>query len=480
VKMKYFLAILLLFLISLTCVAQGTSSVVEITTVYSQNGEYYLKTIPYDNEFPTLRGKTYVYNKKTNRLLYSFERGFDGIQKDNNLLTLSNNGEIIFYVIDRGAKDKIEGLGTITMYKNGKYLKSLIKNDLVKCDSEIEKCWYVIYSNYDEVIDREKSNWGSKKYKRAFKKGISEKEKFLFDFSIFSHNDTVYITDIRKQTHLFDLKEGIYIKKEPFDSIYEYIKEIKRFNKTVIKQFESPQFDSRLHYFPNLKNKQNTFENLANYIGWKSADWDNEEDKDFKSYSLEFDCIITQSGEFEFEKIIADSALPKEKIIAFFKANKFDISIVPKELEKWHIHNPFYKFRKTDDELARKEKKEELVQEEKAKERRMMLDSISGVYIPKDLGECFIQLDKLLKEVDKKEMKELKSRMDMIQYHHGMGMWLRNNWGLWAGSRLQKYFTDKKIQHPDSMSSVILYFYYDWLTGKKETWKEWEKNPANR
>lgn len=55
-------------------------------------------------------------------------------------------------------------------------------------------------------------------------------------------------------------------------------------------------------------------------------------------------------------------------------------------------------------------------------------------------------------------------------------MWIRNNWGLWGGSRLQKYFTDKGIHHPDNMSHVILVHYYDWLLGSKETWKEWEKS----
>jgi hypothetical protein len=56
---------------------------------------------------------------------------------------------------------------------------------------------------------------------------------------------------------------------------------------------------------------------------------------------------------------------------------------------------------------------------------------------------------------------------------------MRNNWGLWSSSRLQKYFTDKGVMHPDDMSSVILFFYYDWLKGKKETWKEWDKSPKS-
>jgi len=77
-------------------------------------------------------------------------------------------------------------------------------------------------------------------------------------------------------------------------------------------------------------------------------------------------------------------------------------------------------------------------------------------------------------------MQSLSKRDDMIRYHHGLGTWIRNNWGLWGGSRLQKYFSDKGITHPDEMSSVVLFHYHDWLNGKKGTWKDWEKNPVRR
>ena len=89
----------------------------------------------------------------------------------------------------------------------------------------------------------------------------------------------------------------------------------------------------------------------------------------------------------------------------------------------------------------------------------------------------FWGLDKLLPEIDKAEMQALSKRDDMIQYHLGLGMWIRNNWGLWGGSRLQKYFRDKGITHPDNMSAIILNFYYDWIHGQKESWRDWEKNP---
>ena len=55
-------------------------------------------------------------------------------------------------------------------------------------------------------------------------------------------------------------------------------------------------------------------------------------------------------------------------------------------------------------------------------------------------------------------------------------MWIRNNWGLWGGSRLLKYFKERGITHPDSMSAIILACYYHWLKGNKQVAKDWEKH----
>lgn len=56
-------------------------------------------------------------------------------------------------------------------------------------------------------------------------------------------------------------------------------------------------------------------------------------------------------------------------------------------------------------------------------------DSINGIYIPKNLEECFIELDRLLSEEDKNTIKKLKDRKETILYHHGLGTSIRNMWG---------------------------------------------------
>lgn len=77
------------------------------------------------------------------------------------------------------------------------------------------------------------------------------------------------------------------------------------------------------------------------------------------------------------------------------------------------------------------------------------------VYIPKDLEDCLAQLHKIVKTEDVEQMKAIPEQ-EMVRYHRSLGLWIRNNWGLWTGSRLAKWFNSEGIVHPDDMSSIIL------------------------
>jgi hypothetical protein len=81
----------------------------------------------------------------------------------------------------------------------------------------------------------------------------------------------------------------------------------------------------------------------------------------------------------------------------------------------------------------------------------------------------------MLSKVDIDSIKALPNREATIKYHLGFGMWIRNNWGLWGGSRLQKYFLTRDIKHPDSMSALILEYYYDWVYEKNDDWMRFDK-----
>ncbi|MGV3616212.1 MAG: DUF6794 domain-containing protein [Fimbriimonas sp.] len=85
--------------------------------------------------------------------------------------------------------------------------------------------------------------------------------------------------------------------------------------------------------------------------------------------------------------------------------------------------------------------------------------SSTGVLIPKDLEAAMKELDKLLPPKMRAAMTK-GTEDDMIVYHHGLGTWLRNNWGLWGQSALAKWFAQRGIFHPDDMSGIVLDSYW--------------------
>jgi len=96
-------------------------------------------------------------------------------------------------------------------------------------------------------------------------------------------------------------------------------------------------------------------------------------------------------------------------------------------------------------------------------------------YIPKNLEDCFIQLDKILSEEDKNFIKKLGNRNETFTLHFTLGLWIRNNWIYRKDSRLSSYFSNKVI-HEDDISGIIIQFYYDWLNNNNEEWQEWINN----
>lgn len=110
------------------------------------------------------------------------------------------------------------------------------------------------------------------------------------------------------------------------------------------------------------------------------------------------------------------------------------------------------------------------------------------IYIPKDLNDCFDQIDKFWDDKTKDIAKNMPEDDFSASAHHGFGRWIRNNWELWKGSRLSLYFNNVLlITHPDDMSGIILDSYHRYLNGKELKLKEqvkyyhdyWEKLKKN-
>lgn len=94
------------------------------------------------------------------------------------------------------------------------------------------------------------------------------------------------------------------------------------------------------------------------------------------------------------------------------------------------------------------------------------LDDDSNAYIPADVDECFVELKKMLSPEDLKAFAALPSQQHVIGYHLGLGMWIRNRWGLWRGSRLRDHMESLGFQKPDEMSHAILSYFWLHLNGK--------------
>ena len=98
---------------------------------------------------------------------------------------------------------------------------------------------------------------------------------------------------------------------------------------------------------------------------------------------------------------------------------------------------------------------------------RFTTDSIYGVYIPQNLEDCIKQIDSFWPDSTKDKVRNWTENEFSGKVHLSFGMWIRNNWALWRGSRLSKYFNDLGIQHPDDMSGIILTSYYRHLNQKE-------------
>ncbi|HEX8284610.1 MAG TPA: DUF6794 domain-containing protein [Pyrinomonadaceae bacterium] len=452
-------AALLTLCVTLACAApaagQATGFSVHVVKTYSENGRFYLRTVPFDGEFPTTRGRTFVYETGKPEPLYVFERGFDSVEKGDNNLVLGDDGEVIFYVIPWGADEGKDGLKSVNVYRRGRVVGGYTEAEVNGCDKKRERCT-LVYNNDEQVVDRGRSNWGTPRYQKAFKDGVSEREKFLSDFAVFSSGGFVYLTDSKRRTHTFDLKDGRLVGSEAFDDVYERIKGKARFNRTELETYDAPTFID----LPLLKSGADSEAALAAHLGMRLVDDAETLAHRYRWYSLKLSLDLGRDGRMEIEALEAASGLQKEKVVEFFESHRFDASDIPAAFEKWHVGEKYVFLRKADPRVARAERLEEVKRERLEYERRLTAESIDGVYVPKNLGECFVELDKKLTEVDKKEMRAQPGREAMILYHFGLGMWMRNNWGLWGGSRLQKYFTDRGVKDPEEMSSVILYHYH--------------------
>ncbi len=94
-------------------------------------------------------------------------------------------------------------------------------------------------------------------------------------------------------------------------------------------------------------------------------------------------------------------------------------------------------------------------------QKRIKKEVIYGVYIPKDLADCFIQLNKLVDDNSLAKFKAMPEEEAVSKLHFSFGRWMIHNWGFYEGSRLSHYLKETlQVSYPDDMAAFIIITYH--------------------
>lgn len=205
------------------------------------------------------------------------------------------------------------------------------------------------------------------------------------------------------------------------------------------------------------------------------------DDGKYHYFTIDINGFVDQNGKLEILNLKVDKKLSYEKIKSFFEEQTYDVSFLPKEFDKFFYHYFFWRFRNADNQIAILDTKEYDLEQLKEEENRKYADTIDNFYIPKNLKECFIQLDKTLNNKSKRQLKESTDLFMFNSHMGGLGMWIRNNWGINGGSRLLIYFNERGITDRDYISGIIIAEYVKWLKEENNVSENWEnENPIKK
>lgn len=98
---------------------------------------------------------------------------------------------------------------------------------------------------------------------------------------------------------------------------------------------------------------------------------------------------------------------------------------------------------------------------EKNYQKRIKKEILNGVYIPMDLTEAFIELNKKISAKSKAKLRVAPEKLVVQKTFFSFGRWMSYNWGFYEGSRLSHYIKEKiGISHPEDMSKFLIIAYH--------------------
>lgn len=406
--------------------------------VYSENGQYFVKSVPFSDQVWTVLGKTGVYTVgDTTSAVFVIDRYFSP-----DYLFVANDGKSLFYLdnwVEPATTDESE---ILTFYREANPLLIYKLKDFQLADSmRIDAILYNSYNARGKKLRYPKVNRNN-------------------NFHLGGDVLTLFVEGER--VYQFSMQNGKLGRTQSFKDFFK-ANGIKAQKRKVV------NIDIRIptqYGVPKLANGKDFWEELEATLNVTFLEGDNKDyERKYRHYNFELNCAIDSSGRcLEVRVDMKDSGY-KDDIIRFFKSAKFDKLEIPNGIEKWYFHY-ITGFRNKSNALSEDERRQEIEEEEIEYQQRIRQDSIDHIYIPANIEDCFKQLNMLLSYTERKEFTAKSEERVIGVYHMGLGLWMRNNWGLWRGSRLSSYFNELGVTHPDNMSSVIITSYHRHLNGK--------------
>ncbi len=103
---------------------------------------------------------------------------------------------------------------------------------------------------------------------------------------------------------------------------------------------------------------------------------------------------------------------------------------------------------------------------------RIRKEMLNGVYIPKNLEDAMLELDKRVSPEARLKFKALPEDSVCSLMHHRLGQWMILNWGFYGGSRLSNYLRSAGVTFPDDMADFLILAYHRRQNGKPIAIKE--------
>ncbi|MBO4751670.1 MAG: hypothetical protein J5526_02840 [Bacteroidales bacterium] len=410
-----------------------------IVTVYSPNGLYYAKSTPAANLDITTLGRTDIYDSRSSQLLYSIP-----LCLTSGKLFVSNDGQYVLHLLnyDPSPQEEPSHTHSVTLYHGDSVFKQLTLREVTGCNNDSSTCLLF----YD--------------MERDWRRPLSRRDSLVSRTPTFALGDSVFIFTAKHRLACVHLPTG-RIETRPFETLtLEELQAIPE-QRRIESKFNSPR---------NYTDDESEVE-FAKRMGMVTEG--GSFSPRYKYYYVRLLLRIDRSGHAEIVNLENRDSLPEAKIRQIVSKMVFDVKDYPDEIEIWH-KTFWVSMRKRDEVTAKREGR--IVERRRQAEykRRLEADTIDGIYIPRNLQECFNILDTLLYTKDRLTIRAQFSRKEMSKFHFGLGLWMRNNWGLWGGSRLNTYMKQRGVYHPDDMSGTILEFYYDHLHSVDSGWRRFD------